>query len=244
MSQRESCIPGLRRRSLLLSATAAAILAPLGAQASGVCTPRDLSRRYQALVDRQLQVPDNEVLIYGGLAESEMAGQRETLVGPQYMLVVDSCPSVQAAFLFWRLLPGRYELIGASPASTGNPEQAGCMQTPQGVFAQAEVEYARRLTSRVYDFGMHRARKGATGGFAPLRLQARAATGPTGALLGTPQSDGCILLPPGLVAFLDQFGVLDAARNGALTPSGEALPFAGRYLVVVDSERDERPEWA
>jgi hypothetical protein len=243
MSSRESFLPGLSRRSLLLSAAAAA-LAPLGAQASGVCTPRDLSRSYQALVDRQLHVPENEALIYGGLAEGELAGFSQALVGPQYLLVVDSCPAVQAAFLFWRLLPGRYELIGASPASTGNPERAGGLETPQGVFAQAQVEYARRLASRVYDFGVQRVRKAASGGFAPLRLQARAATGRTGKLLGTAQSDGSILLPPGLVAFLDQFAVLDAGRSNATTPGGEALPFAGRYLVVVDSERDERPDWA
>ncbi|MEJ8835997.1 hypothetical protein [Ramlibacter sp. AN1133] len=240
MSQRPSS-PGIRRRSLLLCATAA--LAPLGALAEGVCTPRDLARRYTALVDRQLKVPANEVLIYGGLAENELAGFREPLTGPQYMLVVDACPAVQTAFLFWRLLPGRYELIGASPASTGNPEQAGCVQTPQGVFAQAQVEYGRRLTSRVYDFGRQRTRTSARG-FADLRLQARAATGRTGALLGQVQSDGCILLPPGLVAFLDQFGVLDDGRKEGVTPTGEALPFAGRYLVVIDSERDERPEWA
>jgi hypothetical protein len=240
MSQRPSS-PGIRRRSLLLSATAA--LAPLGALADGVCTPRDLARRYTALVDRQLQVPSNEALIYGGLAENELASFRDPVSGPQYMLVVDSCPAVQAAFLFWRLLPGRYELIGASPASTGNPEQAGCVQTPQGVFAQAEVEYGRRLTSRVYDFGRQRTRRGPRG-FADLRLQARAATGRTGALLGQVQSDGSILLPPGLVAFLDQFGVLDDGRKQGVTPAGEALPFAGRYLVVIDSERDERPEWA
>ncbi|HET8746293.1 MAG TPA: hypothetical protein VFM98_11860 [Ramlibacter sp.] len=232
---------GIRRRSLLLSATAA--LAPLGALADGVCTPRDLARRYQAVVDRQLRVPAHELLICAGLAENELAGSRENLLGPQYMLVVDACPAVQAAFLVWRLLPGRYELIGASPASTGNPEQAGCLRTPQGVFAQAQVEYEdRRLISRVYDFGRQRTRTGR--GFADLRLQARAATGRTGALLGRPQSDGCILLPPGLVAFLDQFGVLDAGHKAGVTPGGEALPFAGRYLVVVDSERDERPDWA
>jgi len=242
MSQQPSST-GIRRRSLLLSATAAA-LAPAGVLADGVCTPRDLSRRYTALVDRQLRVPSNEALIYGGLAENEVAAFREPLTGPQYMLVVDSCPAVQAAFLFWRLLPGRYELIGASPASTGNPEQAGCVQTPQGVFAQAQVEYGRRLTSRIYDFGRQRTRRGTRGGFADLRLQARAATGRTGALLGQVQSDGCVLLPPGLVAFLDQFGVLDHGRQQGKTPAGESLPFAGRYLVVVDSERDERPEWA
>jgi hypothetical protein len=241
MSQRPSS-PGIRRRSLLLSASAA--LAPLGAWADGVCTPRDLARRYVALVDRQLQVPANEVLIYGGLAENELAGFREAPSGPQYMLVVDACPAVQTAFLFWRLLPGRYELIGASPASTGNPEQAGCVQTPQGVFAQAQIEYSRRMTSRVYDFGRQRMRNGPRGPFTDLRLQARAATGRTGALLGQVQSDGCILLPPGLVAFLDQFGVLDEGRKEGVTPTGEALPFAGRYLVVIDSERDERPEWA
>ena len=236
-------LPGLRRRSLLLSAAAA--LAPLGALADGVCTPRDLSRRYSALVDRQLRVPASEALICGGLAETELANSGHALAGPQYLLVVDSCPSVQVAFLFWRLLPGRYELIGASPASTGNPEQAGCMQTPQGVFAQAEVEYGRKLTSRVYDFGRQRARyRGPRGTASELRLLARAATGPSGALLGQVQSDGCVLLPPGLVAFLDQFGVLDEGRRDAVTPAGESLPFAGRYLVVIDSERDERPEWA
>jgi hypothetical protein len=237
-----SSTPGIRRRSLLLSAAAAC--APFAVQAGGVCTPRELARRYQALVDRQLQLPENEALIYGGLAETEIAGNRESLLGPQYMLVVDSCPSVQAAFLFFRLLPGRYDLIGASPASTGNPEQAGCLLTPQGVFPQAHANDGRRMTGRIYDFGMHRARRGTAGGFAPLRLQARAATGRSGALLGTPQSDGCILLPPGLVAFLDQFGVLDAGRAPVVTPTGEALPFAGSHLVVIDSERDERPEWA
>jgi hypothetical protein len=242
MAQRPSH-PGIRRRSLLLSAAAA--LAPMGALAEGVCTPRELARRYAALVDRQLRVPANEAVIYGGLAENELASFREPLLGPQYMLVVDSCPAVQAAFLFWRLLPGRYELIGASPASTGNPEQAGCVQTPQGVFAQADVDYSgRRLISRVYDFGRQRTRRPGRGGFTDVRLQARAATGRTGALLGQVQSDGCILLPPGLVAFLDQFAVLDDGRKDAVTPTGESLPFAGRYLVVTDSERDDRPEWA
>jgi hypothetical protein len=232
--------PGLRRRSLLLAAMAAG--APLGGFAAGVCTPKDLAQRYAAQVDRQLQVPANEVLIYAGLAENELAARRATLAGPQYLLVVDSCPAVQAAFLFWRLLPGRYELVGAAPASTGDPAQAGCVQTPQGVFAQAQVPPARRLGARVYDFGRQRAR--AARGFTDLRLQARAATGRTGALLGRVQSDGCILLPPALVVFLDRFGVLDAGGPEPTTPAGEALPFAGRYLVVTDSERDERPGWA
>lgn len=241
MSKRPST-PGISRRSLLLSAAAG--LAPFAVQAGGVCTPRDLAQRYQSRVDRLLQLPENEAYIYAGLAETEFAGFREAAVGPQYVLVVDSCPVVQAAFLYWRLLPGRYELIGASPASTGNPEQAGCLATPQGVFPQAGMsEYRRLLASRIYDFGVHRTRKPA-GGFTSLRLQARAATGRSGTLLGKVQSDGCVLLPPSLVAFLDEYGVLDASRTNAVTPAGEALPFAGRYMVVIDSERDERPDWA
>jgi hypothetical protein len=235
---------GIRRRSLLLSAAAAAALGPIGVRAAGVCTPRDLARRYGTLVERQLQVPENEAIIYGGLAENEIAGAQQALLGPQYMLVVDSCPAVQAAFLFFRLLPGRYDLVGAAPASTGDPEQAGCLATPCGVFPQSQVEYSPRLSSRVYDFGRQRARRGPTGAFEALRLQARAASGRRGALLGKPQSDGSILLPPDLIAFLDEFGVLDDGRQEALTPAGEALPFAGSYLVVVDSERDERPDWA
>jgi hypothetical protein len=63
-------------------------------------------------------------------------------------------------------------------------------------------------------------------------------------LLGTAQSDGRVLLPPSLVAFLDEYGVLDAGRPRPHTPAGEELPFAGRYMVVMDSEQEERPAWA
>lgn len=241
MAQRPSP-SGISRRTLLLAAAAG--LAPLGVHAGGVCTPRDLARRYRLRIDRRLEVPENDACIYGGLAENEFAGFRQGVIGPQYVLVVDSCPWVQAAFLFWRLLPGRYELVGASPASTGDAEQAGCVPTPQGVFPQACSAADRHLlASRVYDFGTHRARK-PSGGFASLRLQARAALGSSRARLGRPQSDGCVLLPASLVAFLDEYGVLDDARGGGLTPAGDVLPFPGRYMVVVDSERDDRPEWA
>ena len=139
--------------------------------------------------------------------------------------------------------PARGIPLAAFRSDIRRPAQAGCVQTPQGVFAQAQVEYGRRLTSRVYDFGRQRTRRRPGAGVSELRLQARAATGRSGALLGRVQSDGCVLLPPGMVAFLDHFGVLDSGRQDAVTPTGEALPFAGRYLVVIDSERDERPDW-
>lgn len=236
-------VPGIRRRNLLLSAAAA--LAPLPSLAGGVCTPRELAQRFDAAVAEKLKVPQNEVWIYAGLAEAELAGHPDGLAGPQYLLVVDSCAYIQTAFLFWRLLPGRFELVGAAPASTGTAQRPGCVETPCGVFPQASAwDAGRAMASRVYDFGTQRARRGPGAGFAPLHLQARAAVGRHRALLGTAQTDGRVLLPPSLVAFLDSHGVLDAQRTDRTTPQGDVLPFAGRYMVVIDSEREERPEWA
>lgn len=229
----------------MLLAGAAAAVAPFATRAEGVCTPRELAQRFDAAVAQRLDVPRNEARIYASLAEVELAGRQvQRLLEPQYLLLVDSCPFIQAAFLFWRLLPGRYELVGASPASTGSPSSPGCLETPCGVFPQAQAAPAgRAFASRVYDFGTQRARR-ASGAFADLRLQARAAVGASRTKLGTAQSDGGVLLPPSLVAFLDAYGVLDGDHAGRRTPQGDRLPFAGQYLVVIDSEREERPDWA
>lgn len=235
-----SSLPAIRRRSLLLAAAAAAAL-PVVSHAASVLTPRELAGLYRARVDRSLDVPRNEALIYGQLAEMQLASSRESVPAePQYLLVVDSCPSIQVAFLFWRLLPGNYHLVGASPASTGNPGQAGCAPTPCGVFPQRGATGVR--AARVYDFGLQRVRVPQRPGLVPVHLQAQAALGRSRARLGVPQSDGRVLLPPSLVAFLDAHGVLDASLD-ARTPAGEELPFAGRYLVVLDSEREDRPDW-
>lgn len=234
------------RRTLLLGAAAAALSAPLPLRAAGVCTPHELKQRFGHAVAGQLAVPRSEAMIYGMLAELELASHPDGLDdAPQYLLVVDSSPMVQAALLFWRLVPGRFELVGATPASTGTPLLPGCVETPCGVFAQAGAAGAgHAYAARVYDFGMQRVRRTAGREMAALHLRAHAALGRTRAHLGTPQSDGRVLLPPSLVAFLDAYGVLDAQRPDLRTAEGQALPFAGQYLVVVDSERDRRPDWA
>lgn len=232
---------GLRRRHVLVAAAAAVL--PPAVRAGAVCTPRDLAQRYRTRVGASLAVPRGDARIYASLAELELASRPGLMRRPQYLLVVDSCPFVQTAFLFFRLLPGRHELVGAAPASTGDPVRPGCVATPCGVFPQAAGSDGE-LAERVYDFGLQRSRRPGPGGFVPVRLQAQAAQGPSRALLGTPQSDGRVLLPPNLVAFLDEYGILDAGRAPARTPAGEDLPFAGRYLVVVDSEQEARPEWA
>lgn len=233
--------PGPTRRTVLLAGAAAFV--PRHGLAAPVCTPRDLRRRYATAVAERLDVPDHEARICASLAEASFIGHPDTAAAPQYALVVDSCAHVQAAFLYWRLMPAQWELVGASPASTGCSVRAGHVPTPQGVFAHEPAPRGARAAARVYGFGVQRARKPG-GGFVPLHLQARAADGAARSLLGTPQSDGCVLLPPSMVAFLDRYGVLDAAAGVHAMPGGEATPFAGRYLVVVDSERDARPAWA
>jgi len=236
-------VPAIARRRLLLGAAAAALGAPFAARAEAVCTPRDLAQRHRTRVEGSIALPRGEAMIYASLAEMELMDRPALLSGPQYLLVVDSCPAVQTAFLFWRLLPGHFDLVGAAPASTGDPDRSGCVATPCGVFAQGG-RGAGALAARVYDFGLQRPRRAGLDGFVPLRLQAQAAQGRSRALLGTAQSDGRVLLPPSLVAFLDEHGVLDAGRDPAQTPAGEAVPFAGRHLVVIDSEQEERPAWA
>lgn len=77
-----------------------------------------------------------------------------------------------------------------------------------------------------------------------MRLQARAADSWAERRLGTARSDGCILLPASLGRFLDELGLLDAGLQQDTPRQSAPLPFRGRYLVVVDSEREERPPWS
>ena len=59
--------------------------------------------------------------------------------------------------------------------------------------------------------------------------------------LGSVQSKGCIRIPASLNRVIDRYGVLDADYERAQrTP----VPFPGRYLMVVDSEREDRPQWS
>jgi hypothetical protein len=244
MACMRSALPVATGRRKLLLAAAAALCTPFAVRAAGVCTPHELKQRFTRAVAGRLPVPANEAMIYTMLAEAELAVHPGAPDDPQYLLVVDSCPAVQAALLFWRLVPGRCELVGATAASTGAPARPGCVETPCGVFAQAGAPDAgHALAARVYDFGVQRVRRTPGQGPAALHLRAHAAFGATRAHLGTAQSDGRVLLPASLVAFLDAYGVLDAQGDDVRTPDGQALPFAGQYLVVVDSERDQRPDW-
>ena len=242
----------LGRRRLLIAAAASCL--PLAGRAAGIYTPYELAQRYREQVDLRLSLPAEEVRRYGAAAEEELIDYDEVLRAPQYLLVVDSNPNVQAAFLFWRLMAGHYQLIGASPVSTAGPVQVSRLESPQGLFDQAHHAAAARAVAatprgglRIYDFSSRRARVAAdSAGRSNLRLQARAADRQSARFLGSARSDGSILLPATLIAFLDEFGVLDAGAAGTV-PTAEGrprLPYPGRFMLVIDSERDDRPEWS
>jgi hypothetical protein len=71
--------------------------------------------------------------------------------------------------------------------------------------------------------------------------------------LGSAQSQGGIRIPAALDRLIDRYGLLDADYQqaapdvkppGVLDSQREPVAFSGRYLIVVESGRSERPEWS
>jgi hypothetical protein len=238
--------------------------------ASVPASPAELASAYRASVDRRLQVPATEVQRYGALADKafERAGIMPIL--PQYVVVVDRNPHVQALLLLWRSVEGEYQLAGASPVSTGRPGTYDHFQTPLGVFEHTPMNMDYRAEGtynengirglgeagmRVFDFGWQRVPK-SWGDHAVIQMRLQMhATDPDllEPRLGTIQSEGCVRIPSSLNRFLDHYGLLDAeydelAEGGrrfkVLRPDREPVGDAGRYMVVVDSGRSTRPGWA
>jgi hypothetical protein len=107
----------------------------------------------------------------------------------------------------------------------------------------------------VFDFGWQQAPRGwGSNGESAMRLQMHA-TDPDllEPLEGSPESKGCIRIPAALDVFIDRYAILDAdyeeaAASGKpswiLRRDREPTPWSGRYLVILDSERSERPVWS
>lgn len=245
------------RRHFVIAAAAGAL--PAAAPAVGVFTPYEIAQQYELQVQQRLAVPDDEVRLYCAMCEMQLFDARRDLLAPQYLLVVDSSPEVQAALLFWRLLAGSYRLVGASPASTGSVDEPDDVLTPLGAFEQTSAGDGRsgcatpakpvcgRAGHRVFDFGWQQTRR-ASGAGEPvgLRLQLRAADRVLEPRLGSACSDGCILLPASLISFVDEYGLLDgsAEAGSAVRARRAALPYRGRHLLVVDTDRKVRPAWS
>lgn len=223
-----------------------------------------MARLFSEEVGSQLQIPEDEQRRYAGLL-ADFPG-----TNPQYLVLVDRSPHVQAILLYLKGIEGQFHWIGASPVSTGKPGRFDYFTTPLGVFEHTVANHDYRALGtknehgirgygrkgmRVYDLGWVWTAKGwGDGRESTMRLQMHS-TDPDylEPKLGTPQSKGCIRIHATLNTFLDRHGVLDAdyrraelegARPWVLRDDWDPTPLAGRYVVVVDTQRTERPAWS
>lgn len=251
--------------NLAVSVAAASLTAPAQAEVSAL----ELVGIYAAEVHPRWQPPADAQQRYIDMTRQMLLRAQVTLSDPQYVLVVDRAPAVQVSLLYW--IDGRtdFHLIGAAPVSTGRIGQFDHFLTPTGVFRHAvdNPDYRAQGTRnsngirgygvrgmRVFDFGWQTALRGwGKGGPGRMRLQMHA-TDPDllEPLLGSVQSKGCIRIPASLNRLLDIHGVLDADYEAARAagvrimgriPVGD-VSTPGRYVVVVDSETADRPDWA
>ena len=242
-----------------------------GAQpATGVFThPAALGPLFERAVVRRIDVPDDARADYARRLARAFANAGVAIARTQFVVMIDRSASVQVAMVWWIAADGTTGLIGAAPVSTGLPASFEHFETPVGVFEHAlgSPDFRAEGTPnelgvrgygergrRVFDFGWVDARRGWAAGHQLMRLQLHA-TDPLllEPRLGRRASKGCIRVGAGFNEFLDRFGILDAAYDEAVAEGkrlwvlrGDRMPtaWAGRWLVIVDSERTRRPEWA
>ena len=258
---------GIRFSICLISAFIAFFLMVISPDA--LADQNDLKITYQNTVEQKLDPPAEEILRYRRLATEMLEQSGVELLTAQYAVIVDRSPQVQALFIFWFPLGEPAVLIGASPVSTGQLGRVDHFETPTGVFDHSLTNPDFRAEGtknklgfrgygakglRVYDMGWQRAKRGwGVGGKSLMRLQMHS-TDPVLAepLLGSVQSEGCIRISASLNRLIDHFGVLDANYEAAratgqhlwvLNPDQMPITGAGRYLIVVDSLQNSRPDW-
>ncbi len=217
-----------------------------------------------------LSPPKNVGINYAQSLRNALEAAGINMATPQYVVLVDRNPNVQAVFLYFGSSQSDWIFIGASPASTGLPGEFDHFETPLGVFdhSLANLDFRAEGTKnefgfrgygakgmRIYDFGWVQSKQGwGKHSIGEMRLQMHA-TDPQLAepLLGMPRSKGCIRIPATLNEFIDRYGLLDADYDLAITNGGHfwvlrpdraPLKYAGRYLVVIDSGVVTRPYWA
>ena len=250
--------------ALLLAATLPVAADPL------TYTLANWRTQFYREVDRKLEVPPDYQQPLFTRVQQALQDAGLAPLAAQTLVVVDRAPQVQAAFVLLHSPDQGWQLLGATAVSTGRPGGFEHFFTPLGVFRhtpdnpdfRAEGTYNRNHIRgygergrRIFDFGWQQAERGwGEGGSSKMRL-AMHATDPDRLeqRLGTAASEGCIRIPATLNRFLDLHGVLDAdyeaqAAAGrpprALRADRQPLPWPGRYLVVIDSQAAERPDWA
>ncbi len=247
--------------------------APAASAAAGLDPERafDMRADFARDVTRRLKVPAAEQRAYGDALQAALAADGLDSLSGEYVALVDRSANVQALFLYFRTSPAAgWRMIGAAPVSTGRPGEFDHFLTPLGVFEHTpdNMDYRAegtmnqngirgygRRDMRIFDLGWAEGERGwGKGGVSQMRFQMHA-TDPDRLepLLGIRHSKGCIRIPATLNVFLDHYGVLDAEYE-ALVDAGDSLwvlhsdrrvtPWAGRYIVVIDSERKTRPAWS
>jgi len=240
---------------------------PLAASEAGLSAWR---AQFSSEVDHRLDVPPAEQQRYLLLLQQALTAAGQAELPAQTFVLVDRSAQVQAAMLIVRTPEGGWYWLGATAVSTGKTGTFEHFLTPLGVFAHTlENPDFRSLGTlnknhirgyglrgrRVFDFGWQLAERGwGNGGTSKMRLQMHA-TDPRvlASRLGRVASEGCIRIPATLNVFLDIHGILDADYEAAaargerlwlLKPLRQPIPWAGRSLVIIDSQAIERPPWS
>ncbi|MES2037970.1 MAG: L,D-transpeptidase [Pseudomonadota bacterium] len=247
---------------------ALAFVAPCPAQAlESALSLKDI---YASTVVQQVQPPPEDLQFYIDQMVVALTSTNISNLPSQYILLVDRNPKVQVVMLFWLDQEGQYQFIGASPVSTGRSPGFEHFETPIGVYTHslANLDYRAEGSKnskgirgygakgrRVFDFGWQKAKKGwGDKIIADMRLQMHATDpGILESRLGTVQSKGCVRIPGTLNFLLDRYSVMDAdyiqglaegKKFWVLDKNREDNPWAGRYMVIVDSGKEQKPEWA
>lgn len=231
----------------------------------------DMRARFDSEVTRRLRVPAADQRAYGDRLQAALDAKDLGALAGEFVILVDRATNVQALFVYFRAqAKAPWTLIGASPVATGRPGEFDHFLTPLGVFEHTPLNMDYRAEGtmnqngirgygkhdmRIYDFGWVDGERGwGKGGYSQMRFQMHA-TDPDRLepLLGIRHSKGCVRIPATLNAFIDHHGIIDAEYQ-ALVDEGKSLwvlhanrqvtPLAGRFLVVIDTQRKTRPAWS
>ena len=240
---------------------------------TSVTTPDQVVAAFNDTVKLKTDVPADVALSYLNLALERLAAENADLSYDQFLTVVDRNKHVQTMLVYLVGAGGAaHRFVGASPVSTGGTTKFDHYLTPELVYEHTLTDFsdfraegsknkngirgygARGM--RVWDFGWFAADKTwATKNKAQTDIRFQMHATDAGLLerrLGVPDSKGCVRLSGSLNTFLDKYGALDwhyeqAADEGrrpwVWRKDRVDTPFAGRYMVVLDSEEAAAPAW-
>ncbi len=191
--------------------------------------------------------------------EELLRQNRTNFDSSQFFLLIDRNHTEQKAFLaFFDAAGERVTLVGADKTSTGNPARRGYFETPTGVFENKPANMSYRALgtknshgwrgfgakgSRVWDLGWQRTVRERNQPM-DIRMLVHATDPEFGEpRLGRVDSKGCVRISARFNKFLDYYGVLDREYEESvkaryvLLKVRNPVPFAGKHIVVIDSEQ-------